>query len=560
MRKANSQQKRIKAYKFAAQPVGELPIEFWRVAKAMRDLWNQFVDMREAKFEALKVQEDELKQKNKLKKARELRDRILKDFNTLVIIRDEKSQAWRDFNNELLAHIRSDAVKSVLNWECREMIYDRFCRASIQVAKALREWKAKKGQEPNAPMPTVRKRFGLDKILIPHRYTGGGKPISKVMQYPSRSKTFGCRPVGEHAYQDNTVDSKLLRVSRGVFGVGDTEFAFRVNLHREIPPDAIVKTLTWNGEFTKGIGWRWWIIFTVELPDAPKIHTNKELMAGLDVGWRKMGDYLRIGVIYDTTGNSYEIKLPLGITKREDNSVDLLEKYQRQMDERKDAMKQLLLEQGYSAKRVTKMGKKGLLQVLRELQESQSNAALQTALEEWKEWDWTMLGKCNNLRKHFEGRRRWLYENIAHELCRTYKVIVLEDELNLKKLSKKKKYSEMSEQERRSYYALTESKPFMRAASLYLFRQILKRIAASYETEIVDGITPFSTRYCHQHDAFAEPSAKLMLECPAGHKFDQDVNAGKNLLSCASALPTKREAGREWLQKLPKAWQVISAL
>lgn len=524
----------VRVYKYAATPIGEFPEEFWRVARAMRDLWNRFVDMRDAEFERLKDEKD----------------------------KEVRAEAWKEFDKKLVETIKIQEVKDMLNWECREHILDRFRRSSIQVSKAIRGWLQMKSRDESyaAPMPTVNKRYGLESILIPHRFTGGGRPVETVFKKESKAKSFTCRPFKPEVYERNTVVDKIARVSRGVFGVGGDSFPFKVIRHRLIPQNATVKQVSWSGHYIRGIGWKWFLLVTIE--QLPEMSTGRlrSGTCGLDVGWRKIDENtLRIGVIYDNNGNSYEIKLPLGVNREVKNHIELGILLKQAQDSCKDKMKAECLRLGIPKVRMTNMGQRGLSNLCRELEELEERSGdqdvLMLLLKAWRIENDQFLKDINNLNMHVIGRRKWLYENIANELCRNYSTIVWEGKLDLKKLSAKIKGEKQGNE-----FALQAAKRYMRASSLFLFRDILKRTAEKYGTEIVDGKTEYSTVECYICHADAEASSKLKLTCPNGHLFDQDENAARNLLREVYERLDGHTLPIKFMTDKPRFWQVIQNL
>lgn len=533
MRKKKNETSQVRVYKYSVKPVGEFPEEFWRVAKAMRDLWNRFADMRDAEFERLK----------------DVKDKAV------------RSEAWKDFDKKLVSVIQEQEVKDTLNWECREHILDRFRRSSIQVSKAIKEWQQCKARDESykAPMPTVQKRYGLDSVLIPHRYTAGGRPVETVFKKESKAKSFTCRPFRPEVYERNHAADKIARVSRGTFGVGNESFPFVVNRHRLIPENAVVKSINWSGKRIRGIGWIWYLLVTVEQQPQPIIPRLRNGVAGLDLGWRKLDeDTLRIGVLHDNHGNSYEITLPLGVNRDVDNHIILSIKLKQEQDAKKDAMKAECLRLGIPKIRLTTMGQRGLSNLCRELREmevrSEAQEELFGKLITWQEENEVFLRDLNKLTLHFIGRRKWLYENIANQLCSNYQTIVWEGKLDLKKLSVRIKGEKQGNE-----FALQAAKRYMRAASLFLFRDILKRTAEKYGTEIIDGKTEYTTVECFVCNTDTQASAKLRLTCPNDHEFDQDENAARNLLF-QYAKYDQRETRVKFMTDKPMFWQVIRNL
>lgn len=184
MRKRKEPERPIRPYHFWAKPIGLFPQSLWDIARGMQTLWNQLVALREESY--AEAQRAELK------------------------------FSWEEFNRQAADLIR----KSGLNWEAGPEVLDRFRVATRAAGRNQRGW----------PVSHAK----LDRISIPHRFTRGGIPVTKL--FSKRATRFRLEPVKPWAYSGKTREHTKARLTRGVFGiVGREAVQFKTVLHRQFP-------------------------------------------------------------------------------------------------------------------------------------------------------------------------------------------------------------------------------------------------------------------------------------------------------------------------------------
>ncbi|MBI4468384.1 MAG: transposase [Acidobacteria bacterium] len=72
---------------------------------------------------------------------------------------------------------------------------------------------------------------------------------------------------------------------------------------------------------------------------------------------------------------------------------------------------------------------------------------------------------------------------------------------------------------------------YRQIAAIGEFKSILQHQARKRHARLLDGEAAYSTITCFTCGARAEGGAALVLQCPNGHKFDQDENAAKWFLA-----------------------------
>ncbi len=254
-------------YRFWADPRGEITPELWRTALDMQRFWNRLVALREdVAFNSETLPQDA--------------ETILTQFWNLLTGGNADCKRWRKELKEEWG----------LNWEARDAVFDRFVTCCEQAAKNRRGW------------PKFQHR--LERVAIPHRFKNGGvSPEALFTRVGRRAWRFGLEPVPQWTYQGKSRNHTNARLTKGFFGLSkQAKIEFVTVLHRAFPSQGIVKGVTWLGELHPVKSWQWAIAITLESASSPPARPTLPA-CGLDLGWRAMGDYIRIGMLYDSDGN-----------------------------------------------------------------------------------------------------------------------------------------------------------------------------------------------------------------------------------------------------------------
>jgi Putative transposase DNA-binding domain len=486
-------------FKYRAYPT-ELPQQLWDTARLMQQTWSALITLREACYTETK------------------------DLDATA-----KKARWANFTIDS----RELVSKSGLNWECESEILDRFQTASRRAAKTG---------------ATLRVQHRLDRINIPHRYTGGGMPVEKFFTQRSATRArLEAKPAAIYELPSNQRERQDL--SAGIFGLdGGAVITFTCHQHRPIPAGAIVKKVLWCGNFDRNRKpeeqWQWYVQLVCEIP--PVMHQRADtLVAGLDLGWRVMaeGSYLRIGMLTDSAGRTVELRLPLvGLSKMRllrlkrpyelTSWADLIaidEQLGNAVEACKAALRELLpaLPPGF-----VQMRQSGLRKLLRELdtlgiEDDTVRERVRGALLTWDAYDLKLMHRKVNFQGRVLRRKGFLYQNLAAWLTTTYRTITWEGDLSLK---------QMAEQETGNY-ALDASMKYRQFAGLYELRSWIKQDAVKNGCELIDAPAAYSTRTCWECGELVENSGTLYLECVNHHRWDQDHNSSLNLLGYGLSQP-----------------------
>ncbi len=276
-----------KVFKFGARPLGELPQKFWDLAKQMQFVWNEMVQMR---------------------------IKLTDNFSRLGIGGKENIRHripyWQQFDKIWRDHLKSAATVNRLGGDEREFLQAKF-EAADKRAKTDKT--------------RLRKQVVLDRVYFRHRYTRGGKQLNEFKKQGGEKFKFDFPQSDFYS----TGGKRKHRIGRGTFGVIKDRkavftFPFSAVIHREIPPEAIIKSVSWVGRRLKTSGlnkkhlpeserdWSWSIDISVEIPQPLENVFCKGRVAALETGWRRINDdFLRIGAIEDTDGNRIEIRTPI---------------------------------------------------------------------------------------------------------------------------------------------------------------------------------------------------------------------------------------------------------
>lgn len=486
-------------YKFDISPVGEIPQALWDTAKSMQALWNRLVALHDAVLSATKDLE-----------------------------KSEKAGPYKQFWKAVYDTTRA---ADDLNGYCKNEVYDRF-QASV------RRFYNKTGNKPKS-------QNGLRRICIPHTNRDGGWSVDWLDSENTR-KALRIKAAPEGAYLDNSRASRRARSSRGYFRIGNDSLLFLINIHRPIPPGSMVKKVCIVGKFIKTLGWSWSLDVNIEY--LPKTHTHTAStgrFAALDIGWRKFDDYLRIGVLADSGGNMFEIRLPFDLSNRStrrlngfvaDKGSDYrtvddfrgLEELQSERDNVLEDAKFKLstrvaelpaeLRPNKNSLRLMRQG--GLVRLMRALKEQGAATEIQTILFDWLGKDRAFARRIESARKRMIARRNWLYRNIAAWLAERYDSLLLEGDFDLSVVASEDEQGE----------AVKAAQRYRQMAGLYQFRGAINNAFSKAGREVKGMPAAYSTQTCALCGGHIDSGPALVLTCENGHSQDQDINTAKLFL------------------------------
>jgi hypothetical protein len=490
-------------------------------------------------------------------------------WNALVRLHDDAQFATetlpeadiKEIHKNTAAAATALVANSGLNWECGPEVLDRF-RASRTVAiRALRL-----GQTTQkAGFPRFHRL--LNRVAIPHRFTGGGASVQSL--YSNRARRFSLVPVDPQAYAGKTRHYTHQRVTTGTFRVGNEMIRFRTVLHRTIPPNAVVKKVMWLGDNHPTRGWQWSIAITVEqmLPTRP---THNGGFAALDLGWRVMEGYVRIGMLYDGR-RFYELRCPLDMPSYQSRRHGLASSYyalidfDRRIGENVASTKAELAallpsmveeEIGWVTNPIAfqRMRQGGLARLLGYFRahEDDYGDAIVKLLEAWDMENTRQRSMRAALFDRLVARRRWLYRNLAAWLTQNFAMIARESPLGIKQML------EDRQPRADSKYALEAARRYHQWTAVSELMSYLENAAARNATRLV-AVDPFNTtRRCAEcGELILQKAIKLVLVCPNGHASDQDANAVRNMFLNIEADPELSEQLRNLIERCNAERRII---
>ena len=507
MRRKRAAETRIRVFKYWSAPVDGLPPEFWHTVERMVAFWNELVTLHELTRLSAETIPDHA-------------DTLYQRFWDLLTSHGAEFKRWRK-------HVKS---ASGLNWEARDEIFDRFVTAAQQAAKNRRGW-------------PVRQR-NVERISIPHNFTERGlQPARLFRKRGGRTWRFGLDRIDDWAYEGKSRAHTNARLTRGFFGINrDACFEFKTVLHRPLPADASVKRVNWLGKRHPVKGWEWAIAMIVEepvLPARPANHQSSKPSCGVDFGWRAMGEYIRVGMVCDSEGNSIEIRLPLnnptahtrrfGLKANWLDLADINRKISELLEETKAGLNCRLPSQLPEAvqifvRRLPQLRQGGLVGLLRTLEGSEGQALAGDLLELLHRW----LAENDRLRSEraalqdrLVGRREWLYRNIAAFLAQRYSHIVISEDFPIPRIVANSKVDEFALLRARRYQEW--SAPGQLRG--YLIEAVQKAGGTLTKAEPFWGL-----RNCPICGREIRDRRPLNVCCEDGHQIDQDVGSALMLL------------------------------
>ncbi len=478
--------------------------------------------------------------------------------------------AWRGFDKSLYQITAEPRFKDVLGWLAREAVLESFKNAHKKLLKTGGKLRFKGNR--------------IKSVSFYHRFSERGLDTARI--FAGKSKKLLLAPVDQNLYLSNSHQNRKGRIARGVFGIGVTDqpLGISVLLHREIPGGKL-KTVRLKGELNAiSREWSWKLVCAIESEDLLAVSKYAPL-AALDLNWRRIGDYLRIGYLTDTAGNSFEIRLPLaappnakarsllklinrGRGKENLPPLGINELFPRTLPElieweeiigslhqaAKDKIKTLCqsleaagTDIGEPAQHFLtyfqKIGRSGLLKLLRQLSETADQTAINPEIPEllrvWKAEDYRRRLAVHQTHRKLTNKRKTIYENIALWLKTNYSYLAWEGDLSLKEMAEQAPKISLDSKD----VAIKIGNKYRQFAGLSVLRNKLKE----HDTEskwLINIKSAYTTRTCHVCGADCDVTAKVSVQCANGHIVDVDANSVENMLGrCLDDLifPSKKE-------------------
>lgn len=418
--------------------------------------------------------------------------------------KDAKKKAYDDFWKDAYKLTAAAELPCWAKWQ----IYDAF-----KVAQSA--WAKKRGGLP-------RVRHGLRRIKIEHRTKSGGVEMDWLYTDSDRKHTCIRRRAG---------------LTRGYFSIDGERVPFEVVMHRSIPDDCILKRIALAGEYEPAFReWRWKIIFLVE--DTPRQKEHGAAVVGLDLGWRRQENGIRLGVLWDGH-KAHELFLPFNLANRSERKQ--IERYPDtevtrdirqiwEMQSIQDAgiedVKRRLGECDRSTwpqdarermSGIVKMRAGGLRRLRRTLFDAGVSLDF---VEEWHSRHSEIAKRIRQGQIRIGATKQAIYRNLAAWLSRHCQALVWEGDLGLKDMAE----AELTGEDR----ILKLAQKHRQFVGLYGLRQAIKHAMGS---RLINEKSAYSTATCSVCGHRIQTGPMITLMCDQGHLVDCDMNAAKVLYS-----------------------------
>jgi hypothetical protein len=382
-----------------------------------------------------------------------------------------------------------------------------------------------------------------------------GAPIADL--FSGLDTRMRISPVKETAWVDNSSPSRRQRRTSFQIRIGSNGRApvwaeFPMILHRALPSDGVVKR-AWVKRTPIASKFRYELQLVIESASFAKAKKPGNRTAAIDVGWRLKDDAgLRVAMITDDQGASEEFVLPSIFREGYQKTFELQSQRDKNFDLARESLR-VWLEGAQNApewlrkacEHVDRWKSPGRLSELlagvptyRCATEEipawrharfEGDEVIYEALEAWRRQDKHLHEWQANQRDKILNRRKNFYRNKAANLVRVYNRIILEN-FDLRDVAERPEPGDenvgMHDTARRHRFQVSVSE----------FRLCLLSAASREGVEIVEVDAKMTTRQCHQcfNIAVWDQAAELVHRCSqCGLVWDQDVNAGKNMLARA---------------------------
>jgi hypothetical protein len=383
--------------------------------------------------------------------------------------------------------------------------------------------------------------------------------------------TFGPPANPEETGHPQIVGTRKLRKLRQVhISIPDGrrnrwDFTFAVLQHRELPAGSHVKEwkLLYKGDAL-------WLSLVVE--HQGPVTDPGELAAGLDMGWRKLDDGIRFGMLYEPAEKTFRelrmnllkspanhsertpFQLDLGATRWEKRNVKLLQPdwaitdplptafhtrmlLQARRDHLKDLTKVRLKEhlRDNAPAWLDRAGRRGLARLM---SEQKGDPILVEILAAWKSEDDKLGDLVSSYLAAITKRIEYGHLQIAHDICRHLAKAGIH-RLNIKAafLAKMAQGVDIESLQR-----LGNSRKYRQFVNLSAFVERLHNIAKKYGIEVLEHTAINSTRTCNQCGTLNVVTDKLRFECVSCWcVLDQDENAAVNLSRLGNSVSTRKQ-------------------
>ncbi len=361
------------------------------------------------------------------------------------------------------------------------------------------------------------------------RYTNGGVPAPTIF---SKNNRCWIEPVEELTEEDKALPQRQWKRklrTKVHFSMCGEELVFRCVFHRPLPKNAIVKQLTLHGKRNGTNIQRWLLGITVEVPEIESVVTigNKRIHAAMDIGWRKVEDAMfRYGCVLDESERFQYLLLPPKFKEMAEEQKIYNRKLADIVNMLKEMDKAQYIDAGvdphlFKNWHVANIGR--FHKIAHQCKETALFGEITPFLQTYNE----IRTQLNNDYGQLTRYRRWLYYNMAHDMCQDYKTIAIE-RLKVSKMLQ----PNVADKNGKEKHEAAQKYAKLIAPAEWL--SILKKVAVKTDTTIIEKDPANTTLKCHacghKQIMTLEERIKLVWECQLCESvWDQDINAAINL-------------------------------
>lgn len=520
--------------------------------RAAMSAYEDVFALEKAAEEAIKVEEDAAKAlkseraKNRaLKVSSELRAALQQARNikreAVRALRERRTQLKNDpkiqeatavIDENAAARIREERGKCGVYWGTYLLVEDAM--------QASRSTPLYDDAEPNDP-----------KFV---RWTGNCAVGMQIQKGMTTSAVFAentrlqIDPVNEKAWyseirsERRKLSRTILRLRVGSEGRDPIWAAWPMIMHRPLPENGIVKRATVHVR-RRGPLEEWSVDITVTEPEIPFSRCGKGIV-GIDLGWRLLGDKLRVATCSGEDGACGELHLPADCISALRKVGDLQEIRDSNFNKARNELAAWLKDRDVPEwlKKATERlsmwrSKSRLAALVRRWKNNRfdGDASVFNKLEKWCYHDRHLWAWESNQRIKALRRRREVYRCFAADLASKYECVALDD-LYLQEIAKKQDIAK-----EKSENKVSRSNRQLVATST--LRLALTQAFAGCGGRVLILPRNQRTMRCHvcgRIEVF-DNAVNLRHTCQNGHEWDQDYNAAANILRDAREQPSDEQ-------------------
>lgn len=457
-------------------------------------------------------------------------------WDDLVGLHDRLLETVKDLDKPARAVHYADFQK-----QCCNLVYGSSltCHAQLDILDAFQValkkfYKIIKSGNIAGP-PSISK--GLKRINLPYVSRTGG--FAKEWLFRKKG------PVTIHFEVNQTGNWE----TKGRFKLGDHWLDFTLYYHRDLPKNALIKRINLIGTHISTFGWQWKLNVLMEVPPddqsayLPLPATGRS--CAIDLGFRIMDDYIRLGVGIDNVGRTFEFRLPLvfenssrkrfreqlkklnaefqipyislsSLAHLSSHQFQVMAEYKQKLEALFPDMKPEYRPDPASWPLLKQQGLIRLKQAMEGYQQETGKQAIGLVLlNEWVVRNFRIQRDIATIWTLFRRIRDYAYWNLAKWLAVNFDTIYWEGDLSLKRIAEQEEpsFALLHAQKYRSWCGLSDL--------ISKFKWLLKK----HGRQLVGTPAAGTSLECHQCGADIPSSPKLSVVCDQGHEWDQDVNS-----------------------------------